>query len=327
MIGRFRLVTLLIPAVLTIAAISVVLAIAPTLPDPVAIHWNAAGAPDGFAPLWAVIVITVLTGFALPAGMGLASVPGLKAGDQGGTYRFFGALAVGLSVLMTVLSAWSLVVQRGLIDAGLAPTLTPAVLASSLLAVVAGLAGWFIQPASPALPKRAQPAEPLALGVQEEAVWVRTTSVPVLALGILAIGTVALLLGTIAAWLLPTDPVLPWSLTGTLVILLVAVSVTSAFRVRANRHGLTVTSLVGLPRLRVPIEEIASVGVVQVNPAGEFGGVGLRVAPGRFGVVVRRGEAISVTRLTGRQFVVTVDDAETAVAVLSAYLQRAEAGR
>lgn len=56
-----------------------------------------------------------------------------------------------------------------------------------------------------------------------------------------------------------------------------------------------------------------------VNPMGDFGGWGLRLSvDGRVGVVLRTGEALQITRRKGRPFVVTVDDAETAAAVLSA---------
>ncbi|MBD3752872.1 MAG: hypothetical protein IE935_10685 [Micrococcales bacterium] len=44
---------------------------------------------------------------------------------------------------------------------------------------------------------------------------------------------------------------------------------------------------------------------------------------GRRGVVLRRGEALEVTRRSGRVFVVTVDDASTASALLIALRQRA----
>ncbi|MGC0144374.1 DUF1648 domain-containing protein [Pseudactinotalea sp. Z1732] len=324
-VSRFGLVTILIPAMLTAAAVIVQVAIAPALPNPVAIHWDAAGAPDGFAPLWTVIAVTVLTGFGVPALMGLSALPGLKLGDQGVTYRFLGATAAGLSAMLTVLSTWSLMVQRGLDDATQVATITPAVLISSLVGLAAGAGGWFAQPHMPAVTKPERSSEPLDLAEGEDVAWLRVTTLGGSGMGILAVSLVALLLGTIAAWLIPTDPTMPWILTGTLAILMVAAAVTGAFRVRAGRDGLTVTSLVGLPRLRVPLADIDSVGVVDVNPAGEFGGVGLRFVPGRFGVVLRTGEAIQVTRRNGRQFVVTVDDAATAVAVLAAYRVRSRA--
>lgn len=325
MIARFRLVALLIPLGLTAAAVIVQLAIAPSLPDPVAIHWGVGGVPDGFAPVWSVVAMTVLAGAVLPLAMGLSGLRGLRLGDQGGTYRFLGAVAAGLSALITVVGTWSLALQRGLDDAAGAPPVTTAVLASSVVALAVGAGAWLVQPSVPAARRPARTAEPLDLGAEEDAVWLRTTSLGGFGRMVLGAGLVLVGLGTVAAWLLPSDRALAWSLTGSLVVLVAVTAVTGAFRVRVDRHGLAVTSLIGLPRLRVPVADVEAAGVVDVNPAGEFGGVGLRTAPGRFGVVLRSGEAIQVTRRSGRQFVVTVDDAETAVALLLAYRARARA--
>src|SRR5699024_3615351 len=162
-----------------------------------------------------------------------------------------------LSTMIVVLSAWSLVLQRGLADAALAPTLTPAVLGSAVLALVAGAAGWVLQPHLPVKVAQEQDAEPLALGEGEQVAWMRTTSIGRLGLGVLGAAIVAMVLGTLAAWVLPAEPAVPWVMTSALVLLVVAVALTSAFRVRADRNGLTVTSLIGLPRMRVPIAQIA----------------------------------------------------------------------
>lgn len=325
MIARFRLVALFIPLALTALAVIVQLTLAPSLPDPVAIHWGVGGVPDGFAPVWLVVVMTAAAGAVLPVAMGLSALRGLRLGDQGVTYRFLGAVAAGLSALIALLSTWSLVLQRGLADAAAAPPVTTAVLVSSAAALAVGYGGWLVQPSVPAVRQRERRAEPLDLGAQEDAVWLRTQSLGGFGRTVLAIGLVALVLGTVAAWLLPSDPTLRWSLTGSLVVVVAVAAVTGAFRVRVDRDGLTVTSILGLPRMRVPLAEVEAAGVVEVNPAGEFGGVGLRSAPGRFGVVLRAGEAIQITRRNGRQFVVTVDDADTAVALLLAYQARARA--
>lgn len=58
-----------------------------------------------------------------------------------------------------------------------------------------------------------------------------------------------------------------------------------------------------------------------VDRKGEFGGWGLRLSVDRrFGVVLRAGEAIEVTRANGKRFVVTVDDAGTGAALLEALI-------
>ena len=76
---------------------------------------------------------------------------------------------------------------------------------------------------------------------------------------------------------------------------------------------------VGLRRLAIDRVE-----AVQVNPMGEFGGWGLRWAPGGgFGVVLRSGPGIRVRRTGGKVFTVTVDDAATGAALLEALRVRA----
>jgi len=60
-----------------------------------------------------------------------------------------------------------------------------------------------------------------------------------------------------------------------------------------------------------------------VQPMGELGGYGVRSAPGRFGVVLRAGDALDVTRRNGKRFTVSVPDAATAAGVLRAYTEEA----
>lgn len=120
---------------------------------------------------------------------------------------------------------------------------------------------------------------------------------------------------------------------GSVVVLIVvtivcaaAVVSTLAFHVRVDATGLTVNSIVGLPRVHVPLRDIASVEAVDVNPMGEFGGWGLRWAPGGgFGVVLRSGPGIRVHRTNGKVVTVTVEDAATGAALLGALTARAKA--
>lgn len=57
-----------------------------------------------------------------------------------------------------------------------------------------------------------------------------------------------------------------------------------------------------------------------VSPMGDFRWLGPAVVPGggRFGVVLRTGPGIRVTRTNGEAFTVTTDDAETGAALLNA---------
>src|SRR6478736_7361542 len=146
---RFVLVALVLPLVLTVLAIIVQLVALPRVPDPVAVHWNAAGVADGFAAPWLYPVMTALIAGGLPLLLALTSLPGLRRGPGGPTYRFMGATALGLSAFGAVMLTWSLVLQVDLADATDAPAVWPALVAGLLAAALAGAGGWFLQPHVP----------------------------------------------------------------------------------------------------------------------------------------------------------------------------------
>ncbi len=144
------------------------------------------------------------------------------------------------------------------------------------------------------------------------------------------VGAIALLvLMTLVTALTSGGAAPPWA-----VVLLIAVTVLAtvvvvssiAFHVRVDDDGLSVTSVVGLPRVHIALADIARAEAVLVSPMGEFGGWGLRWAPGSgFGVVLRTGPGIRVTRTNGKIFTVTVDDAESGAALLDGLAARARA--
>jgi hypothetical protein len=93
--------------------------------------------------------------------------------------------------------------------------------------------------------------------------------------------------------------------------------------VRADRDGIEARSLLGWPAFRAPIGDIARVEVREIAPFAEWGGWGTRWIPGRgVGIVMRTGEGLVVTRRDGRLFALTVDDAATAAALLTASVRR-----
>ncbi len=110
-------------------------------------------------------------------------------------------------------------------------------------------------------------------------------------------------------------------LAGIAVVLVIVVAATVAFHVRVDDTGFTVRSVLGIPRFRVPLAEVATAAKVEVNPMGEFGGWGMRLgADRRFGIILRAGEAIEVARTNGKRLVVTVDDAGTGAGLLEALM-------
>ena len=325
-IRRFVLAAIVLPLVLVAVGVTVQVIALPHLPATIAVHWNAAGEPDRFAPAWTQPLVTIALGVGIPLLIGLTSLPGLRRGDRGVTYRFLGAVSAGSAALVTLALTWTLLAQVG--EPGVAPTVWPALFGSIVAAGIVGVIAWFIQPREEWSRPGAPEATPLAIAPGEQIVWLRTTSIhPKMAVG-MALIVLALAVVAFGAWLTGAPDGVVWLLILVTIILVVLAATSLAFHVRVDDTGLTVRSVLGLPRFRVPLHEISTASRVEVNPMGEFGGWGIRLSVDkRFGIVLRTGEAIEVTRANGRRFVVTVDDAATGAGLLQALVERDAATR
>lgn len=315
-------------AILALAAV-VVLVWLPEVPNPSAIHWGTDGA-DGFGSPWMnlgplligaalVISFAVMGRFAgrLPQHQEGPATLLPRSQDPSFTARFLAATSLGLASMMGLLTLVIVGSQRGLEDAQDAPDIGVAVLIAFAVLVGVTALGWFLQPASPKPQPRSGPsAAPLPLADGASAAWFGSATLSrsgIITLGVLLFITLALGVGLVAV-----DAVAGWILVATAVVLILLMLATSVFHVRADSAGLHVRGALGWPRYEIPAAEIASVRAVAVNPFGEFGGWGIRWGvDGRFGVVLRTGEGIEVTRKNGKIMVVTVDDATTCAAVLS----------
>lgn len=321
---RFMLVAVWLPVALVALAVAVQLLLLPQVPATIAVHWNASGDADRFAPAWTQPIATVAFGLGVPVLIALTSLPGLRRGDHGPTYRLMGATAAAVSAMVSVALTWTLAMQAGLDSSADAPTVWPALVASLAAAAVVGVAAWFVQPREEWADAATPPATPLALSAHEQALWMRTTSIARGAAVAIFAGVLVIAVSAAVAWVTGADPLLVWLLVGTAVLLLAVAATTLAFHVRVDDSGLHVESVLGMPRFHVPLADVESAARVDVEPMGEFGGWGLRLSTGRrFGVVLRSGEAIEVLRRSGKRFVVTVDDADTGAALLEALVSRA----
>ncbi|PHQ47961.1 hypothetical protein BLA24_31350 [Streptomyces cinnamoneus] len=153
----------------------------------------------------------------------------------------------------------------------------------------------------------------LDLGDGESATWTRVAgSRPLRVVGAVS-GVLGVLLAALVGWGAGLG------LLATTVLLLPM----STVRVTVDRHGLTAClPWLPRPRLRIPLARVASAQARHVDPWKDLGGWGYRVVPGRSGLALRSGEAIVVALTTGSEFVVTVDDAATAAALLNALADR-----
>lgn len=307
----FLIVGLVAPVVIAAAALVLILIWLPELPDRVVTHWGPSG-PDGFGSPAAYVWMQLLVGLGIPLLLTLP-VLGMMRDAWGPTCRLLGAMSLGIAVLIAAASAGSVAIQRGSGDVD-AIGVVVALGVSGML--VFGAVGWFAQPNVVTPPAPGRTAR-LQLAPGERAAWFGTASMG--RAGVIGLGVAVLILAVTTVWVLLLEPGVGWILAGLTVLLVVLIATTLVFRVRAGAEGLNVRSVAGWPRWSIPASDIADVQVVTVNPMGDFGGWGLRLSvDGRVGVVLRTGEALQITRRKGRPFVVTVDDAETAAAVLSA---------
>lgn len=313
----FLLVALWLPLIAAVVGLALMLAWLPSMPETIAIHWNARGQADEFAAAWVTPVSFVAVGVGVPLLLSVLALAGSRKGEWGPTYRFLAALSLGTTVFLTTIVTWTFGLQRGLADPADAPSIVLPLAVGAAVGVVAGVAGWFVQPAVSTSGGAASgtPARPIDLAPSERAVWLRTTT---MARGGLVAIVGATILLAVLTMVLGVSGIAFWWVFALVALLFAALALTTCvFRVRVDASGLRVASPVGIPRFTVPLADVSSVSVVAVDPMGEFGGWGLRVGlDGRFGVVLHAGPAIQVVRRTGRTFVVTVDDAETGAALL-----------
>ncbi len=313
---------LALPVLVTMAALALQLAWLGDLPEPAAIHWGASGSPDGFGAAWTFPAVTAGLGLGLPVLVAATTVPMLRRGARGGTFRFLGALALGMSAFMAALNTGLVHVQRGLASATDAPQVLPVMITALGFGTLLGIGGWFFQPRQRAEILDWEPSAGMSLAPGERLVWMRTASMARGALIILAAVGAGILGGAIAAWV-AGELLAAWLLLGSLVVVSLAAATASFFHVRVDDDGLTAVAALGFPRVRVPLDDVAEAGVGPVNGFAEFGGYGVRARPGATGIVLRNGDALHVTRKSGRRLVVTVDDAVSAAALLTALAARA----
>jgi hypothetical protein len=305
-------------AILAVAAL-VAASWADDLPDPVASHWSGGGVPDGFSSLssyitvFAVLGVVCVLGFSALCLFWGRSASARRAGVTSTIWitGFLGLTLVG--------SLWN---QRGLADAHQArDTGGVAAIAIFIPLALAVAAGALVRP-DPALPASGDvpPDAPRAdVAPGERAVWVgRATGGP---LPFVIVTTAALLVAVAVVQRV-------WALVAVAAVVTLVLTTMAAFHVRVTADGLAVRSVLGWPRTSIPADEVERADAVQVRALREFGGYGWRLGRrGRTGVVVRSGEALEVTRTGGRRFVVTVDDAADAAALLNTLAGRARAAR
>lgn len=320
----FLLVAVLVPILLVAVGAAIIVSWLPSFPERVATHWGLSGA-DGFAPPTTYLWILVGIGLGLPLLMAVVTLVAVRA-HWGGAARLMGAFAAGMAAFATAVSLGSLWIQRDVETPADVPGIGGVMGVSFAALLVVGGIAWLVQPRVRPVPGRTlEPRHAVSVGAGERVVWVASTTMPRGALVFLLL--VLLGLAGLAVFMLVTGVQGAWIAALVTVVVAFAVAATASFRVRVTPRGLAARALLGWPRVTIPVEEIVSARAVSISPFGEFGGWGWRMSPdGRSGIVMRQGPAIEVVRRERGPFIVTIDGAEEAAALLQAYVDRARGG-
>ena len=317
-------------APLLVVALGVLLQVLwiPRLPDPVATHWSGSGGPDGFGSIGTNILLSAIVGVGVVALFAVILM--LPRGARRGFPvwsnfpRFMAAFGAGTVVFITVLLVGLVQIQLDVADARTVGSSMVPMLIALGLGAIAGLAGWAVQPSIEIPPMPGSGIAPLPLAHTERAVWIGISKPSAGYLGLIIALTLIMSALLVASLVLQSPGW--WVMALVALLVLALLPATSRFRVRIDDSGLEARSAIGWPIIRVPARDIEQVSATEINPLGEFGGWGIRLIPGRLGIVLRTGPGIVVTRTGGRIFGITVDDAETGASVLAAAAERARSG-
>jgi len=266
-------------------------------PDPLAVHWEFSGPPNGEMALsvYAALLAAglILTWGALIAGA-RQSMPSAPLAAV--TYFIMGLLAaVNAQIVVANLDAatWEAADE-------MSAALFVAVL---VVGAVAGAVGWFAAGGSHGVPVDV----PLAAASAPTKDWS----------GSALNGWVALGAALPVVLVVFIDPI--WMIL--MVVISIAMVAFSSVRVEADEQGVAVNiGPFGWPRTHIPIAEITGAAAFDVKPMA-YGGWGYRVRSGVRAFVIRSGPAIRIERSEGPDILVTVDDAPVGAATIGALVR------
>lgn len=282
------------------------------LPDRLAMHFSSGGQADGFTSLGAFL--PVITAVLLLPGL-LVAAAAHRSRTGPGAWRILVAAGYGTAAMLAYDFIATLGAHAGVARATEVTLPLWHLAVSFAVAGAVGGAGWLLAGRGESLADEpsdgtAGPRLPLAKG--ETAVWTRGVGSPVL----VVVGGGTTLLGVVLT--VVTDVTAEAAL---IAVGLISVAL-SRCRVTVDRRGLSVAPwFAPRPRMRIPLERIANATSREARALG-LGGWGFRVQPGRSALVLRSGDALFLRLTTGKEFVVTVDDAATAAALLNTLVDR-----
>ncbi len=300
------------PLLVTGAVASAATAWRDRLPGGVATHIGPGGLVDGVttAGAFAATALVLGAGLTLLYGLVARSVRGNPAG-----LRVLAAASIGSAAPLAAGPGALLVVsldRTALLDEPAPGWLLPMV---ALALVGGGLLGWALaRGPAPAEARQPPPREAPRVELPEgsRAVWTRVVVAPPMLVGALVAAGLGLALCVVVG---------PAAGVPALVVA-VLLGATTSVRVTVDSTGVSARpTLVPHPRVHVALARVVRAGRSDVR-ARELGGWGLRVRGRRTAVVLRSGEALDLELADGSRFLVTVDDAATAAALVNTLAER-----
>ncbi|MFE1261886.1 DUF1648 domain-containing protein [Streptomyces albogriseolus] len=287
------------------------------LPDRLATHWGASGEPDDSMPFWAATFFPALIWLLLAA---VAVLALWRARRTTGTAAAPGWAGITLGFTgVTLVGAQASIVRANLDrddwrDAGSVTGWVIATLAGA--AVVAGAALLIGRRARPTVPPPPGPAMEIPKG--QRFVWLSRTSNRWLHLLAAVTGTITLAAtaGAVAGLGGLQGAVGAASFAVATLALLACASV----QARVTEKGVEVAlGPLGWPARRWPADSIASAWV-ETRTAAQVGGWGYRLSGLGTTVMLRGGACLVIRTVKGKDFAVSVDDAERGAALLNSLI-------
>jgi Protein of unknown function (DUF1648) len=315
--ARILIVALIAPLILTGVALVWSFALAAQLPARIVVHWNLSGHPNGYG-----------SPYEFPIGLASVCLPLIVIFGGAVVLISHRGPLTPLAKLLAVTSIWvTLIVSTtflgSLLDTDAGKDIGLMLGLGLVVATVVAAGAWFLLPPGVrGVGGKVRPAvTPVALADGERASWIRTASVSAAMIWIVVGVCVVIAAVTIVSTVATSGQY--WWLSFVPVAVLLPVLSNFAWTVRVDARGLRIRSVLGIPVVHIPLDQVTSADVVDVRAFSQYGGWGIRFAlNGRLGVIVRSGEALEVHRRRGLDVVVTVDDASAAAALLNGLVQR-----
>ncbi|MFF3328881.1 DUF1648 domain-containing protein [Streptomyces sp. NPDC002888] len=283
------------------------------LPGRLATHWEAgSGRPDGSMPLWAAALLPALIWGALAVVVMLT----VRRAGGGGAMPGWAAAGLGFGGV-TLLGGQAAVVRANLdrTDWHEAGSVTSWVVGTLVVAAAVGAAGLAAALRAPTDPRPAANGPALDIPAGQRVVWLARTSNSWLQglAGVTGLVAIAVVVAALAG--LTDLPFLlaaaPFALASVLVL------GCSSVRARVSEQGLDVAfGPFGRPTRHWAAEDIESARAENRTPA-QVGGWGYRLGGRGTTVMLRSGECLVIRSAKGKEFAVSVDDAERGAALLN----------